>query len=166
MRRPAVIPRACCECCDCASAGADIASDATVCALTASRENKMTGTRSNDLQQKFEEWYVHFQHEKFWEWLEESDDATHFKSKENLNFWSERLSQEHRNFLRTVWVEYGCPGHGKSPWDGLGATAKTKVTQISPMGTKGLRQARLRVLSLSRSIFEPYSTRRSGCQYI
>ena len=32
------------------------------------------------------------------------------------------------NFLRTVWVEYGCPGHGKGPWDGLGVTAKTKVT--------------------------------------
>ena len=32
------------------------------------------------------------------------------------------------NFLRTVWVEYGCPGHGKGPWNGLGATAKTNVT--------------------------------------
>jgi len=81
----------------------------------ASRENKMTGTRSDDLQQKFEEWYAHLQHEKFWAWLEESDNATHFKSKENLNFWSERPSQEHCNFLRTVWVEYGCPGHGKGP---------------------------------------------------
>ena len=27
-----------------------------------------------------------------------------------------------------VWVEFGCPGHGKGPWDGLGAMAKTKVT--------------------------------------
>ena len=26
-------------------------------------------------------------------------------------------------------VEYGCPGHGKGPWDGLGAMAKTKVTR-------------------------------------
>ena len=85
-------------------------------------------TCSDDLQQKFEEWYAQLQHEKFWAWLEESDNATHFKSKENLNFWSERPSQEHCNFLRTVWVEFGCPGHGKGPWDGLGATAKTKVT--------------------------------------
>ncbi len=23
----------------------------------------------------------------------------------------------------------GCPGHGKGPWDGLGAMAKTKVTR-------------------------------------
>jgi hypothetical protein len=28
-----------------------------------------------------------------------------------------------------VWVEYGCPGHGKGSWDGLGAMAKTKVTR-------------------------------------
>ena len=27
-----------------------------------------------------------------------------------------------------VWVEFGCPGHGKGPWDGLGAMAKSKVT--------------------------------------
>ena len=27
-----------------------------------------------------------------------------------------------------VWVEFGCPGHGKGPWDGLGAMVKTKVT--------------------------------------
>ena len=27
-----------------------------------------------------------------------------------------------------MWVEFGCPGNGKGPWDGLGATAKTKVT--------------------------------------
>ncbi len=27
-----------------------------------------------------------------------------------------------------VWVKFGCPGHGKGPWDGLGAMVKTKVT--------------------------------------
>jgi hypothetical protein len=27
-----------------------------------------------------------------------------------------------------VWVEFGCPGHGKGPWDGLGAMANSKVT--------------------------------------
>jgi hypothetical protein len=26
------------------------------------------------------------------------------------------------------WVEFGCPGYGKGPWDGLGAMVKTKVT--------------------------------------
>jgi len=94
----------------------------------ASRKNEMTGTRSDDLKLKFEECYAHLQNEKLWAWLKESDNATHFKSKENLNFWSERPSQEHCNFQRTVWVEYGCPGHGKGPRDGPGATAKTKVT--------------------------------------
>ena len=28
-----------------------------------------------------------------------------------------------------VWMEFGCPGHGKGPWDGLGAMAKSKVTR-------------------------------------
>ena len=28
-----------------------------------------------------------------------------------------------------VWVEYGCLGHGKGPWDGLGVMVKTKVTR-------------------------------------
>ncbi len=27
-----------------------------------------------------------------------------------------------------VWVEFGCPGNDKGPWDGLGAMAKSKVT--------------------------------------
>jgi hypothetical protein len=27
-----------------------------------------------------------------------------------------------------VWVEFVCPGHGKGPWDGLGAIAKSKAT--------------------------------------
>ena len=61
-------------------------------------------------------------------WLEETDNATHFKSKENLLFWSERPSK-YKEFIKMVWVEYGCPGHGKGPWDGLGAMAKTKVTR-------------------------------------
>jgi hypothetical protein len=31
-------------------------------------------------------------------------------------------------WLKMVWVEFGCPDHGKGPWDGLGAMAKSKVT--------------------------------------
>jgi hypothetical protein len=27
-----------------------------------------------------------------------------------------------------IRVEFGCPGHGKGPWDGLGDMAKSKVT--------------------------------------
>ena len=33
------------------------------------------------------------------------------------------------DFLSIVWVEFGCPGHGKGPWDGLGAMVKTKVSR-------------------------------------
>ena len=31
-------------------------------------------------------------------------------------------------WLKMVWVEFGCRGHGKCPWDGLGVMAKSKVT--------------------------------------
>ena len=65
---------------------------------------------------------------RFWAWLQETDNATHFKSKENLNYWSERPSK-YSDFIKMVWVEFGCPGHGKGPWDGLGAMAKSKVTR-------------------------------------
>ena len=61
-------------------------------------------------------------------WLLETDNATHFKSKENMNYWSER-SSKYKDFINMIWVEFGCPGHGKGPWDGLGAMAKTKVTR-------------------------------------
>ncbi len=40
-----------------------------------------------------------------------TDNATHFKSKENLNFWSER--PHIHEWLKMVWVEFGCPG----PWE-------------------------------------------------
>ena len=59
--------------------------------------------------------------------MRRTDNATHFKSKENLNFWSERPGQ-HTEWLKMVWVEFGCPGHVKGPWDGLEAMAKSKVT--------------------------------------
>eukprot|EP00966_Prymnesium_polylepis_P328707 7384478-Prymnesium_polylepis.1 len=26
-----------------------------------------------------------------------------------------------------IWVEFGCAGHGKGPWDGLGAVIKQMV---------------------------------------
>ncbi len=53
-------------------------------------------------------------------------DTRDFKSKENLNLWSER--PQNHEWMKMVWVEFGCPGHGKGPWDGLGAMVKTKVT--------------------------------------
>ncbi len=46
-------------------------------------------------------------------WLQQTDNATHFKSKEprNLNFWFERPGQDTECF-KMVWVEFGCPDHG------------------------------------------------------
>lgn len=76
---------------------------------------------------EFEQWLQKLEQEKFWGWLEDTDNATHFKSKEMLYYWSQRM--EETEFLRIVWVEFGCPGHGKGPWDGLGAMVKTKVAR-------------------------------------
>jgi hypothetical protein len=35
---------------------------------------------------------------------------------------------QNQEWMKMVWVEYGCPDHGKGPWDGLGSMVKTKVT--------------------------------------
>jgi hypothetical protein len=83
--------------------------------------------RSEVSEEEFERRQALVKHQSFWAWLQHTDNATHFKSKENLNFWSERPA-EYAKWLKIVWVEFGCPGHGKGPWDGLGAMAKSKVT--------------------------------------
>ena len=44
-----------------------------------------------------------------------------------MHFWSTRLGKV--TFMRAIWLEFGCPGHGKGPWDGMGAMVKTKVTR-------------------------------------
>ncbi len=80
-----------------------------------------------ELCEEFERRQALVKQESFWAWLQHTDNTTHFKSKENLNFWSDRPDQ-HVEWLKMVWVEFGCPGHGKGPWDGLGAMAKSKVT--------------------------------------
>jgi len=57
-----------------------------------------------------------------------SDNATHFKSKESLYHWSQRMDKV--EFINMVWIKFGCPGHGgKGPWDGIGAMVKTIVTR-------------------------------------
>ena len=76
---------------------------------------------------EFSAWLVKLNTERFWAWIEHSDNAVHFKSKENLYFWSQQLDKV--AFMRAIWVEFGCPGHGKGPWDGIGAMVKTKVSR-------------------------------------
>ena len=63
--------------------------------------------------------------EEFNTWLGHADNATHFKSSNNLHWWSNQ--QDTLSFIRSIWVQYGCPGKGKGPWDGLGAMVKSKV---------------------------------------
>ena len=41
----------------------------------------------------FSSWLLALDTEKFWAWIEHSDNAVHFKSKENLYFWSQQLEQ-------------------------------------------------------------------------
>ena len=53
------------------------------------------------------------------------DNASHFKSSNNLHWWS--MQQDILSYLRTIWVQFGCPGKGKGAWDGLGAMVKSKV---------------------------------------
>lgn len=63
---------------------------------------------------------------KFWAWLGHSDNASHFKSGPMMNYWSKQLGVE-SGFLKACWIEFGCPGHGKGPWDGMGATMKQQL---------------------------------------
>ena len=48
--------------------------------------------------------------------------AQHFKSKYTLRFLS--LYAKMFKLAHVVW-DFGCPGHGKGPWDGLGGTLKS-----------------------------------------
>ena len=74
---------------------------------------------------EFAEFLANLDHEQFWAWVGHSDNATHFKSSGNLHWWSNQL--ETLGFIRSIWNQFGCPGKGKGPWDGLGAVVKTKV---------------------------------------
>ena len=74
---------------------------------------------------KFGKFLAELDFEKFNTWLGHADNAVHLKSSNNLHWWSNQ--QDTLTFIHTIWVQYGCPGKGKGPWDGLGAMVKTKV---------------------------------------
>ena len=90
-------------------------------------------------------WYEQFSDEKFNGLIHESDNASHFKSKEFLYYWTQIITKV-KDLLKIVWVDFGCPGHGKGPWDGLGAMAKTKLTRDMTNGT--IRSASGRIESI------------------
>ena len=84
-------------------------------------------TTQHMLNKQFEYWLLHLDETKFWAWLGHSDNATHFKSGAMLNYWSGRMSKY--DFLKACWIDFGCPGHGKGPWDGMGAVMKQQVSR-------------------------------------
>ena len=61
----------------------------------------------------------------FWAFIGHSDNASHFKSAQMMNYWSGKKQELGLTFLR---IDFGCPGHGKGPWDGLGAVLKQAIT--------------------------------------
>ena len=63
---------------------------------------------------------------EFWAFVGHSDNASHFKSAMMMNYWSERKKELGLKFMR---IDFGCPGHGKGPWDGLGAVLKQAVVR-------------------------------------
>lgn len=96
------------------------------------------------LNKQFQHWLLHLDEGKFWAWLGHSDNASHFKSGSMLNYWSGKMSE--LDFLKACWIEFGCPGHGKGPWDGMGAVMKQAVTRDITNG---------RILTLSGYIRNP-----------
>ena len=63
---------------------------------------------------------------EIWAFIGHSDNASHFKSAQMINYWTKKKQELGLAFLR---IEFGCPGHGKGPWDGLGAVLKQCVTR-------------------------------------
>lgn len=64
---------------------------------------------------RFEQWLLEFNENRFWAWLGHSDNATHFKSSGMSHYWS-NVTTKHE-FLKHLWISFGCPRHGKGPWD-------------------------------------------------
>ena len=44
-----------------------------------------------------------------------------------MNYWSKLLNSA--SFLSNIWIEFCAPGHGKGPWDGMGAVMKQQLTR-------------------------------------
>ena len=84
-------------------------------------------TTQHFLDDSFKYWLARADLTKFWAWVGHSDNASHFKSGAMLNYWSGKMSEY--DFIKACWVQFGCPGHGKGPWDGLGAVLKQQVTR-------------------------------------
>ena len=131
--------------------GSSIQGQAAATVLAAEREARAPVThqerrrRSEVSEEEFERRQALVRHQSFWEWLQHTDNATHFKSKENLNFWSERPA-EYAKWLKMVWVEFGCPGHGKGrgmasePWQNQRSRSTSCTARSAHRQEKSPRQ--------------------------
>lgn len=84
-------------------------------------------TTQHFLDMQFKHWLLHLDYQPFWAWVGHSDNASHFKSGAMMNYWSGKMGE--LDFLKMCWIDFGCPGHGKGPWDGLGAVLKQQVSR-------------------------------------
>lgn len=82
-------------------------------------------TTQHFLNKQFDHWMNKLDLGRFWAWIGHSDNASHFKSSQMMNFWTKRMSE--LPFMKACWIDFGCPGHGKGPWDGMGATMKQQL---------------------------------------
>jgi hypothetical protein len=97
---------------------------------------------------RFKEWLLHFDENRFWAWLGHSDNATHFKSSGMFYYWSTVSTK--LEFLKHIWISFGCPGHGKGPWDGYGAVVKTHVRNANTKGTARITTPREAAVAIER----------------
>lgn len=93
---------------------------AFVCITDEKRQD--AATTQHMLNKQFEYWLQRLDAGKFWAWVGHSDNASHFKSGAMMHYWTHKVHD--LDFLKACWIEFGCPGHGKGPWDGMGAVMK------------------------------------------
>lgn len=96
---------------------------AFVCVTDEKRHDSISS--QHFLNRQFQHWLQHVDVGHFWAWAGHSDNASHFKSGAMLHYWSNKMSE--LPFLKACWIEFGCPGHGKGPWDGMGAVMKQQL---------------------------------------
>jgi|TARA_B110001469_G_scaffold92372_1_gene87964 hypothetical protein len=102
---------------------------------------------------RFEQWLLEFDENRFWAWLGHSDNATHFKSSGMFYYWSNVST--HHEFLKHLWISFGCPGHGKGPWDGYGAVIKSYVRNTNTKGTTRITTPRGAAVAIERHFCSP-----------
>jgi hypothetical protein len=98
---------------------------AFVCVTDEKRHDSVTS--QHFLNKQFEHWLACLDVDKFWAFVGHSDNASHFKSGPMMHYWSNK--KETVKFMKMCWIEFGCPGHGKGPWDGLEAVIKQRVVR-------------------------------------